>query len=461
MSTIVESLSTTTNKQASAYRTLWRWHFYAGIFVMPLLVVLAITGTLYCFKPQIELLLYPQLLMVQPQSTPKLDSDMLLSAARHAVPAGSSAISLQVLTDANRSAEFVFRLPDGQQQSVYVNPYNGRVLGALSVADRFMQVTRMLHRKLLLGKPGELLMELAACWTLVMIGTGVAMWWPRDQTGNRKEFWPRFSLKGRLLWKSIHAAMGIWLALGAIAFVLTGLPWSGFWGKQFNLLVAGANLGAPPGVWGDLPLRSGMPGKQASQGANVTSQAMHHHDGQHSAHGTVMDQLPIPNVPWAVGNLPLPSSGMAEAAVTSIPIHKVIDHVAALGVNTEYSLALPAARDGVYTVIYSPADPKLERTMYIDQYSGAVLRDIRYGDYGAVAQVVSYGTSLHMGRYFGLANQILSALISIGLAAMAVTGAIMWWKRRPARALGAPVKDQVAPPMREWIIGLAILELIS
>ena len=31
------------------YRTLWRWHFYAALFVMPFLVVLAVTGTLYCF----------------------------------------------------------------------------------------------------------------------------------------------------------------------------------------------------------------------------------------------------------------------------------------------------------------------------------------------------------------------------------------------------------------------------
>ena len=71
---------------------------------------------------------------------------------------------------------------------------------------------------------------------------------------------------------------------------------------------------------------------------------------------------------------------------------------------------------------YFPADPKAERTLHIDQYSGKLLTDIAYDDYGRVAQWISYGTSLHMGRYFGLANQIVCAAISLGLAAMAFTG---------------------------------------
>ena len=462
MTDAIEQIPAQARKAGAGYRTLWRWHFYAGLFVMPLLVVLAITGTLYCFKPQLEPLLYPQLLVVQPQAAPRLDADSLLSAARRAMPAGAAAVSMQVASDADRSAEFVFRLPDGRQQSVYVNPYDGAVLGTLSVAGRFMQVTRMLHRKLLLGKPGELLMELAACWTLVMIGTGVALWWPRAQSGGRLEFRPRLALKGRPFWKSLHAAMGIWLAAGAIAFVLTGLPWTGSWGKRFQALAASVDLGAPPGAWGDLPLRSNAPGTEAVPGPGTPEQAAahHHHDGGEPASGVATDQLPLPLVPWAVGKVPVPDSAAAEPAATPIPLDRIVAQVAALGVDSDYTLALPASRDGVYVASYFPPDPKLERTIYIDQYSGAVLRDIRYADYGAVSQAVSYGTSLHMGRYFGLANQIASALISIGLGAMAVTGALMWWKRRPAHSLGAPPPERTAPPLRGWKAGLAILGVI-
>ncbi len=440
----------------SGYRTLWRWHFYAGLFVMPFLVILAITGTLYCFQPQIEPLLYRHRLVVEPQAQPRLSEEVLLARARKSMPEGSLAMTAAINQDPARSAEFVFRLPDGEKQSVYLNPYTGAILGTLSVEHRFMQVDRMLHRKLLLGKPGELLMELAACWTLVMIGTGIALWWPRETTTLREALWPRFALKGRALWKSVHAVLGIWLALGALAFVLTGLPWSGSWGKQFKALATSANLGAPPGSWGGLPLQSTLP---ASNAEAVSAKAGHNESTMESMPGMTMDDLPLPITPWAVGNVPVPNS-RSDDAQARFPLGRVVALVASLGVASGYDIVLPASATGVYTVSYFPPDPKQERTLYIDQYSGAVLKDIRYDDYGAVSKAVSYGTSLHMGRYFGLGNQVLCALISLGLAAMAVTGCLMWWKRRPARSLGAPGRERAVPPMRAWKAGLVFLGVL-
>ncbi|SOF00651.1 Uncharacterized iron-regulated membrane protein [Burkholderia sp. OK233] len=470
MSTTTAQRATSATGAANAgYRTLWRWHFYAGLFVMPFLVVLAITGTLYCFQPQIEPLLYPQRLIVEPQATPRLTEDALLAKARAAMPADARAVTAPIASAPDRSTEFTFRLADGEKQSVYLNPYSGEVLGTLSVERRFMQVDRMLHRKLLLGKPGELLMELAACWTLVMIGTGIALWWPREKTTARAALVPRFSLQGRALWKNLHAVMGIWLALGALIFVLSGLPWTGSWGKQFKALATAANLGAPPGSWGGLPLRSALSGVRADQHAGTAdtgaeTQSAHDGHGAHQANmdsmpGMVMDDLPLPLTPWAVGNTPVPQSAHAHA-VQALPLGRIVALVASLGVQSGYDIVLPTSTTGVYTVSYFPADPKDERTLYIDQYSGTVLKDIRYGDYGAVSKAVSYGTSLHMGRYFGIANQILCAAISLGLATMAVTGCVMWWKRRPQRSFGAPSRERAAPPMRGWKTGLVLLGIV-
>ena len=36
------------------YRALWRWHFHAGLFCIPFVLVLALTGSIYLFKPQID-----------------------------------------------------------------------------------------------------------------------------------------------------------------------------------------------------------------------------------------------------------------------------------------------------------------------------------------------------------------------------------------------------------------------
>ncbi|HKT94796.1 MAG TPA: PepSY domain-containing protein, partial [Paraburkholderia sp.] len=180
----------------------------------------------------------------------------------------------------------------------------------------------------------------------------------------------------------------------------------------------------------------------------------------------VMDDMPLPLVPWAVGAAPVPHSRDVSSAPPHWTLAQVVTQMRDLGVRDGYDIVLPASPDGVYTVSYFPADPKAERTVYIDQYSGAVLRDIRYEDYGAVSQAISYGTSLHMGRYFGLANQLICAAISLGLGALAVTGFAMWWMRRPARAmgasttLGAPLRERAAPPLRAWKAALVLLGIV-
>lgn len=48
--------------------------------------------------------------------------------------------------------------------------------------------------------------------------------------------------------------------------------------------------------------------------------------------------------------------------------------------------------------------------MHIDQYSGKVLADVRWQDYGVVPKAVELGIAIHMGKYFGFGNQLLMLL---------------------------------------------------
>jgi uncharacterized iron-regulated membrane protein len=440
----MQSASLSDARSLARHRLLWRWHFYAGLFVMPLLLMLAITGTLYCFQPQIEPLLYHDRMIVDARAEPRLSQQDLLAKATAAEPRDAVPTTAVIKTGPRRSAEFVFRLQSGSSESVYLNPYTGEVLGRLSVENRLMKQIRNLHRGLMLGKTGEIVMELAGCWTLVMIGTGIALWWPKArQEGGR--FVPRLSSsKGRAWWRELHAAGGAWLALGALFFVLSGLPWSSTWGKQFKALATSAQLGYPQGAWGRAHVHSAKPAMDMA-GPSMA--------------GMKMDDLPLPQAPWAVGATHVPHSA-ADATDPTIPLDKVVALAARAGVRDGYDIALPTTAEGVYTVSYFPSDPQDERTLHIDRYSGQILTDIAYRDYGRVARWISYGTSLHMGRYFGVANQILASLISLGLAAMSISGFVMWRKRKPGRAIGAPSRPVPNPPMRAWVGGLAALGIV-
>jgi len=55
------------------YNAIWRWHFYAGLFCIPFVIWLALTGTLYLWKPQVEAMIerpYDSLAMSGPAARP-------------------------------------------------------------------------------------------------------------------------------------------------------------------------------------------------------------------------------------------------------------------------------------------------------------------------------------------------------------------------------------------------------
>ena len=89
----------------SFYNLAWRWHFYAGLFVAPFMVLLALTGIVYLYKPQLDALLYADLLQV-PAGGQRLAADELLARVREAYPHAQALWQLCLLEKpANRAHE--------------------------------------------------------------------------------------------------------------------------------------------------------------------------------------------------------------------------------------------------------------------------------------------------------------------------------------------------------------------
>jgi uncharacterized iron-regulated membrane protein len=105
-------------------------------------------------------------------------------------------------------------------------------------------------------------------------------------------------------------------------------------------------------------------------------------------------------------------------------------------------------------------DPRNDATLHLDQYSGAVLADVRWADYGMVARAVESGVKLHEGKMFGLANQILMALVCLLILFSSVSGLVLWWKRRPAGRLGVPPLRHDLPRWKTAIGVMIVLGMV-
>ena len=398
----------------SFYNLAWRWHFYAGLFVIPFMILLSLTGIVYLFKPQLDRLMYAELLEVPPAGA-VLSADQQLARLQQALPQAQVSQYLPPVTAAS-SAQFVAQL-DGRKTNLFIDPYSGALLGQQDAENNLQAIARALHGELMIGPLGDRLIELAAGWGIVLVVSGLYLWWPRGQ-GGAGVLWPRLSARGRLLWRDLHAVTGFWGSALLLFMLLTGMTWTGFWGAQF----AGAWNHFPAAMWDAVPQS----------------------DQQVRSLNTAAKQT----VAWAVENTPLPQSdphaahdGHAMAAAPAaerIALQPVVDTANRLGVQPGYSITLPADDKGVFTVALFANDPRFDATLHLDQYSGKVLADIRWADYGLVARAVESGAMLHEGKMFGLANQLLMLAVCLLILLSAISGLVIWWKRRPQGRLGVP-----------------------
>ena len=211
-----------------SYNAVWRWHFYAGVFCVPFVIWLALTGTIYLWKPQIEAWLdqpYSHL----PTTGRTASPDAQVAAALRAVP--GSTLHKYVLPEQPDEAVNILVTKDHQDQRAYVDPRSLAVLSVVSEEQRPMRLIFHLHGELLAGAFGSYLVEIAACWTIVMLLTGLYLWWPRGRSGLAGVLYPRLLGGRRVFWRDLHAVSGIWVCLFAVALIVTGLPWAKGWGS--------------------------------------------------------------------------------------------------------------------------------------------------------------------------------------------------------------------------------------
>lgn len=408
----------------SLYRTIWRWHFYAGMIFAPFLIILAVTGSIYLFKPQIEQVLYQDYYVVAPQGD-KISASKQMEEVKKLYP-GAVVTKYRPGENASRSSEVSISY-NNESLTIFMDPYTGKSMGELNNEDRMMDKIEEFHGELMAGTLGDRIVELAACWTIVLIVTGLYLWFPKKQKNLSGVLFPRLNKGKSVLRRDLHAVPAFWLTAGMLFLVLTGLPWSGFWGSHFQTLATNSGAGYPPSIW------SG------------------------SAPASTIQTKDIAEVPWAAENLDVPISNIQGF----IPL--AIDDVMAIanreGIHPSYTVYIPQEKDGVYTLSAYPPKAQDEVTMHIDQYSGAVLADYRYDYYGLLGKIVALGITLHKGTQFGFINQLISLLICLGIVFVAVSGFYLWWKRKPKKGLGAPK----ASPIRQMkfflllLIGLGIL----
>ena len=154
---------------SDAYRTVWRWHFYAGLLVLPVLMLMALTGALYLFKAEIDDAVYRPLAQVSP-SGGQASPDAWRTAAEQA--AGGTATTVLIPARSDRAIRVAVTRPDGDKRTVFVDPGIARVTGVTPFGG-VMETVKRLHSLVLFGTWANVVVEIVAGWTIILVATGV------------------------------------------------------------------------------------------------------------------------------------------------------------------------------------------------------------------------------------------------------------------------------------------------
>lgn len=416
MATLMNSESARARRSWPDYAAVWRWHFYAGLFCLPFVCWLAITGSVYLFRPDIEAWLdrpYEALPLDGPRATPSSEA----RAAITAVP--GSAFSRYEPAATSSGAAQVIVAQEGYLFRAYVHPGTLKAMRVERDDHRIMDVIAHLHGNLLLGTRGSMLVELAGSWAVVMILTGLYLWLPRGTRGLGGLLYPRLGQRGRLFWRDLHAVTALWVSIVTLFMLLSGLPWSANWGNYLtwarNHWAATAGKPDWPIGGNDQPvsrtIASASPATSISSMPGMTAEEM-------------AAMSPSPSETQATEGQPTPDLQALD---------KLVPVAASLHAPRPVWISPPAAGLRDWTISSHVQNRPLRVTYTVAPDSGLVTGTNDFASQNIVDKVVNVAIATHEGQLFGRINQAILLLTAAGLVLVSVSATVMWWRQRPAR----------------------------
>ncbi|WP_144511888.1 PepSY domain-containing protein [Bacillus sp. FJAT-22090] len=420
------------------YNIFWRWHFYAGIFIAPLLITLTISGIGYLFYTDVENQIYEDLFFGNSNNNESVSIDEAIEKAEREYD-GYHVTKVSVL-DNDYNTRFTLTNTEGKQKYVFIDNHN-QIVGSQNVASTYSNIMRSLHSSLFIGGTVvNYLVELAACWAIFLLISGVYMSLKgkifRRQKGTNNK---------RQKHKKLHSITGTIVAIPMVVLIFTGLPWSALMGNFISSVAQ-----SHPSI--------GIPELQQ-----------------------VPPTSEINEIPWATRKNEAPTSSDAHAhhngmaGMTNMTNHdnmmsvqQLMEKVDESQISKPYSIVYPMSADDVYTVSKGSntgvtgldVSPYEEVTIYFDQYSGKLISQVGYEDYGILGKWFTWGIPLHEGHLFGWPNKIINLVVCLAFLTIIIWGYKMWLDRKVKGQLSAPPKIPMGKSFVGFIILLVILGII-
>jgi uncharacterized iron-regulated membrane protein len=367
-----------------------RLHLWLGLPAAGVYLVVALTGAILVYEKDLDRAWHPELWQLD-ATAPALPLDTLLPLAQASAP-GYVLKEVRLTAGAGQPAEFRF----DRGPHVRLDPATGALLGTRARGDSFFGLVERLHTNLVIGSVGKWIVTVSTVVLLVLLGTGLILWWPKQWRQFKGAVSLALDRKGRAFHFNLHNTLGFWSAIPLFAMALTGSIMAI---KPLGAaLQGGAREMRPPAALSD-------PALPAAPLAVIATHAAETFPG------------------WQQLRLHAPR------AMTASPDNHDEPAYAGKGKNpAQQTWRVEAVTAG------TPHEHARSRA-WLDPRTAAVLRVDRFADLPLGARLRALARPLHDGSILGRPTQFIVFLGVLMLPVLSVTGVSLWWlKRRAQRA---------------------------
>ena len=352
---------------------IFQLHLWSALTVGAVLLLVATTGALMVFRPELDPVFNRGLFSAASEGAPR-PLDELVAAAQRAHP-GAKVDYVRLTRQPGASVQVAFL----DKQVVFLNPATAAVLGQRGRYEGFFGRCEQWHRLLLLGSTGRFIVRVGAMLTGFVLLTGFYLWLPAVWRVVRTGLMLNFQLKGRAWNFNLHKVVGFYAGTVVLGSALTGLP------QSFDWLEHGVYHG-----WGAAPAPAALHSTPPPDGVSrVTMQAW-----LEQAQGLVPEAQAL--------MIYLPRK--AEAPVEIFAMNPAAFHENA------------------------------RSYLFLDAYSGAVLRRTAYRENSRGVKIMLAAMSYHYGQFGGWVGRLILLAGMLAVPLLALTGVGMFLQRRRSRS---------------------------
>jgi sulfite reductase (NADPH) flavoprotein alpha-component len=376
-------------------------HSIAGLVLALLFSLIALTGVIMSFEDEIVDHLNAAIMQVVPRTTPALLPDELVARLK-AVPDAGKVAAIMLSSDPSAAVHVRFARDEqgARPSSLYVDPYDGSVLG-VPRGEEFFATVRRLHRWLLIPGDakgwGRQITGVAALGLIVMLISGLVLRWPRRASSVKMWLKPNLRLSGRGLHRSLHAVIGTWVLPVYLVMTFTGLWYSFDWYKDGVVWLLSRPHVAAAKMQPKQSRPPGRPEPAQSVGFDRAWSTLQHEE----------------------------SGGFARVL-----------------------LALPNGPGTVIRIRSWPKDSTLDTTrdeFRVDGATGQIVSAERYADKTFGEKVIANVLDIHRGAFLGRAGKLAFMVAAALMPLFAITGLLLYLSRRKLRRPAQPPLGRLVP----------------